>query len=138
MGEKRIFKVIGKNYHKLREKSQLKLSDDNIIKEIPKYSGVYVFYDKKRPLYVGISKNIHNRFKKHLSGSKKSSSSTLRAELHKRRKIKYKDTRNWLLKNCTIKLIEIKHRDDALLFEHFLIKLWRKKYRKNLLNPYKW
>ncbi len=41
----------------------------------------------------------------------------------------YKEARNWILNNCSVKTIVINDYDYTLLFEQFLIKLWRKKYK---------
>ena len=87
---------------------------------------------RKKPFYVGRANNLRSRFvNQHLSKSNTVASSSFRKHLlWDVKKIKrYKEARNWILKNCAIKFVKVADYDYSLLFETLLIKLWRKKYQ---------
>lgn len=107
-------------------------------KPLPKYPGVYIIYYRRKPLYVGRSNNIRQRFvAQHLSSKNVIASSSFRKHLLSGEWItKLEDARDWIINNCRIKYIEIDNYDDSILLEAMLIKLWRKKYK--LLNDNKY
>jgi len=118
-------------YTQLCKSSQQNLVQ-SILKKLPRSMSVYVIYYRKKPFYVGRANNLRSRFvNQHLSKSNTVASSSFRKHLlWDVKKIKrYKEARNWILKNCAIKFVKVADYDYSLLFETLLIKLWRKKYQ---------
>ena len=71
-------------------------------------SGVYLFSEKGKPVYVGRSKNIHNRYNGHISSSPDSASFAflLAREKTGKNEASYKSgpkTRKELMKDCKFK-----------------------------------
>ncbi len=116
-------------YDNIRGRPKLRLTENNLNK-IPRGSGVYVIYYRENPIYVGTSGKMHSRLTLyHFSRRNDVSSSPFRKNLKLRKKIKYRDMREWILKNCRFKFVRIANYDDSRLLEAMLIRLWRKKYR---------
>jgi|GEM_PF-5370116 len=115
---------------KIHKAGRLPLLRDAAAK-LPKKMGVYVIYYRRKPIYVGRANNIYTRFRsQHLSRASDVASSSFRMHMLKGKKFRsYKEARNWILNNCSVKTIVINDYDYTLLFEQFLIKLWRKKYK---------
>ena len=125
-----VVKQLDKQYTVICRQSQKILSERNL-KTIPRYAGVYVLYYKEKPFYVGRSNNIYKRFMhQHLSKRNDVASSSFRMHIKILKKItRYKEARNWIVKNCKVKFVKIDNYDDSILLEALLIRLWRKKYR---------
>lgn len=114
--------------------------EEETLKNIPRYAGVYIVYHKNNPIYVGRSNTIWGRIcNQHLSkkGSKKNpySSSSFKKKLLKHLKIELTEQNQWILNNCKFKFIKVDTYDDQLLLEALLIAMWRKK--GSLLNDNK-
>nr|WP_294789191.1 GIY-YIG nuclease family protein [uncultured Flavobacterium sp.] len=107
--------------------------------DLPKYRGVYVFYDKGKPIYVGRANNIRNRIQWHTRASSGSESASFAFNLAKKdysSKIEIKKTRKELmqieefieifkshklnLSTVEFKCIEIKNDILQTMFEPYL------------------
>src|SRR3989344_6704954 len=130
----RVFnKMAGYYVNKICRVAQQKINE----KDVPRYAGVYVIYSKNKPLYVGRSINLYRRFvHQHLSKRNDVAASSFRMHLLMSKRVAaYKESRQWILKNCTVKFVKTDNYDVAVLLEAFLIRLWRKKF--HLLNDNK-
>jgi hypothetical protein len=137
----KVVKQLNSYYISFCKSNQRELTR-SVLKKLPRSMSVYAFYRRGKPIYVGRANNLRNRVvNQHLSKSNAVMASSFRSHLRGKRPndlkaIKqYKEARNWILKNCTIKFVKVADYDYSLLFETLLIKLWRKKYR--LLNDKK-
>ena len=78
-------------------------------KNLPKTAGVYLFYEKKQPIYIGKAANIQNRVKNHFSQPS------------------YRDNL-FINKVSKIKFLKTNSEIEALLLEANLIKKYQPKY----------
>ncbi len=133
----KVFKKMQVNYVHICKQVQQKFNEESL-KLLPNFPGVYIFYFHQKPFYVGRSNCLKNRLlRQHLSKKDDVSSSSFRVHLKQLGYVKdYKEVRDWALNNCAFKFIKIDNYDDSILFEGLLIKLWRKKYK--LLNDNKY
>ncbi len=141
--KKKIFEELSNDYRKICKGKPKKITG-GLIDMLPEKPGVYIFYSKikRKVKYVGRANNLKKRIKAHLSRSPRSSSSTLRRKLSKKKKnVDYQFTRDYIMKNLLLYHLELDDRDYvydySLLLEAFLIRQWRslKKHEK-LLNCY--
>ncbi len=135
------FKLILKNAEKyakeLMKKDPKRISDESSFwNSLPTESGIYLIYKNQQVIYVGLSSNIRNRIKQHLSTDPIIKRSAFRRKLKSKCDIKPEQTREWIMKNCRISCIEIKgsginDSDMCRLVEGLLIAHLRGKYLLN-------
>jgi predicted GIY-YIG superfamily endonuclease len=101
------FKTLLEEVEKNTERE--KRLDDLSFSENP---GVYLIYKDQKVIYIGQSENLKKRFRKHLSTSESTRGSTLRRLLVKEHDVEPQKTREWILKNCNISVIELS--DDTI------------------------
>lgn len=87
--------------------------------------GVYLIYKKNQVIYIGQGKNLRKRLNQHLSDNEDPKTSTLRRTLIEKCKIKSLETREWLMKYCSISWLQVENPDLCTLVESLLITLFR-------------
>ena len=97
--EKELDSVFKEQWEMLEKADYISHSE---IESLPKYGGIYVFYENKIPIYVGRTKNIRQRIQLHTRESSKKDSATFAFNLAKMKyKSKFPDkkikTRNLLM-----------------------------------------
>lgn len=120
--------IILKNL-KFKNAPQLKnlISDDSLSLIVPKSAGLYIFIEKSKPVYVGISRNIKRRLRQH--GWGKTHNHATLAYLITEHKLNYTTKKSKLLheqvkttqkrlQNCRIIIIPVQDDDPYLL--HFM------------------
>ena len=111
----------------LKDAPQLKqiYSDKTLLKSIPNGAGLYIFFEKSKPIYIGISRNVKKRLRNHGWG-KLHNQATL-AYLISEHKLKYKTKRSKLkheqvmatqqrLRCCRVVTIPVNDDDPFLLY----------------------
>ena len=91
------------------------------------HPGIYVFYERNQPAYVGITKNVRNRIGNHISGSGAKSAFAFRRAKEAlglgKATYKVEGSRKALIKEDRFREALLKHKNDVRLMEFRALKV---------------